>query len=265
MQDESRLLRTKIRELCVYLHTENSGFVPSQEVDQASLNGVLKLSPLGMLTYVRQKAQDVFEQSRLKVAVVTEQDRKLDQQLEGSRKSATLTTPDDQRNDEVERLQSELEATKLKLSRKTLQCKAFKAAAKQATAPVAIDHKSTQTLGLKVPRLNDKLYVGSSKPRRDQGKLYRCTNVSVSPGTLQLDPTQQMRHLQSTRTSTLREYTTRRQSLASRTLHIPQEQSSKALGSIGGPLQTSEGNLVTLITHLQQRLLLRSSSVARLS
>lgn len=69
MQDESRQLRLKIRELCVYLHTANAGCYPDEMTDSTELEQLLKLSSIGMLGYIRQKAQDVFQQSRTRGTV----------------------------------------------------------------------------------------------------------------------------------------------------------------------------------------------------
>jgi hypothetical protein len=92
MQDETRQLRLKIRELCIYLHSENSGYSNEEEFDSNDLSCILQLSPMAMLTYVRTKAQSVFQQSRSDQEVKSCQ-AALQQLRSDSRRRAEVTFP----------------------------------------------------------------------------------------------------------------------------------------------------------------------------
>mmetsp|Transcript_22764 Transcript_22764/g.40949 ORF Transcript_22764/g.40949 Transcript_22764/m.40949 type:complete len:143 (+) Transcript_22764:631-1059(+) len=65
MQEELKQLRLKVRELCIYIHAENMGFGQDEDTRSESLAEVLKQNALGQLGFVRTKAQDIFQQSRI--------------------------------------------------------------------------------------------------------------------------------------------------------------------------------------------------------
>eukprot|EP00359_Climacostomum_virens_P003928 CAMPEP_0204903152 /NCGR_PEP_ID=MMETSP1397-20131031/4078_1 /ASSEMBLY_ACC=CAM_ASM_000891 /TAXON_ID=49980 /ORGANISM="Climacostomum Climacostomum virens, Strain Stock W-24" /LENGTH=283 /DNA_ID=CAMNT_0052071739 /DNA_START=623 /DNA_END=1474 /DNA_ORIENTATION=- len=281
MLEEARQLRTKIRELCIYLHTENAGFYPDEDVDSKQITEVLKLSPAGMLTYVRRRAQDIFQQSRSEGPFRQPPQNEVHQLIEELSKRKTR---EKELEKHIERLQTELDFLKNQLSARSIDHEiktvstsqgSINAACAQAstqTQSVSYAQKGTQTKALKVPTLKEKI-ESSMKPAKAirtnlKAKPYRFKNVSVSPMRLELDPNR-LRKKTNDKASSL-DVTQRGQFrdkpsvLGLQTLRKPNEEPYKSLKVLGPNMYGTEQSLVSLISHLQERLLVRSSSAAKL-
>jgi hypothetical protein len=276
MQEEARQIRLKLRELCIYLQAENTGFYPDQEYDSSELNGVLKLSPLGMLTYVRQRAQDIFQQSRIESKPSAADTEVKHLQEEFKRMQAVrLTQTELLLKKEVLRLKQDLEASRAQLSKKCEVCEQTKLQVVQTleketqtkTLVPSLTPSLTQTKDPKMPSLREKARSSqrSSKAVRvQQGRTFKAKNVCVSPVRLELDPTRshpgesiQFAYNASQRGKKPDYHAQAFQSL--------RKEDTRVMRYTGASMSSGDNSITTFINHLQDQLHVRSSSNPRVT
>lgn len=184
MQEEAKQLRLKVRELCIYVHSENSGF--GQDNVTEPLAEVLKLNSVSMLAYIRKKAQEVFQKSRLDKETKAYQKALI--KLEAEVRSRAKVHPNQTEHLlqlQIENLQHDLDAAHAELGLYKADITALLTEAREPKAPQQTKATQTQT---KVPGLKDKIAPVPKSPRQlngeDRRSIYK--KVTVIPERLEL-------------------------------------------------------------------------------